>query len=68
MSERIEKLLDQCRTKYYTSSDGCVDYYDYRVDYEKFAELIVEECMNMTRGAVTGLEAFNNIKEHFGVE
>ena len=34
----------------------------------KFAELIIEECMNATRGASTGLDAFNNIKEHFGVE
>lgn len=33
----------------------------------QFAELIIEECMNSTRGAMTGLEAVNNIKEHFGV-
>lgn len=37
-------------------------------DLEKFAELIVEECMNATRGAITGLDAFNNIKAHFGVK
>lgn len=36
--------------------------------FDTFAELIVEECMNATRGAITGLDAFNNIKEHFGVE
>ena len=42
---------------------------------EKFAELIVQECMRMCKTAVgnadynTGrLHCLNNIKEHFGVE
>jgi len=42
---------------------------------EKFAELIVRECMSMCKTAVgnadynTGrMHCYNNIKEHFGVE
>jgi len=34
----------------------------------EFAEMIIKECMDATRGSITGLDAFNNIKQHFGVE
>lgn len=46
-----------------------------RIRDEKFAELIVKECMSMCITAVgnadynTGrMHCYNNIKEHFGVE
>ena len=63
MNERIKALYKEATGKSFAND------FDARVlEAEKFAELIVEECMNATRGASTGLDAFNNIKEHFGVE
>ena len=66
MNERIQELAEQAEQYAYrvaVGGDECQEAYT-----KKFAELIVEECMNATRGASTGLDAFNNIKEHFGVE
>jgi hypothetical protein len=61
MNERIRELAEQA---------GCsIDGMGFgEGDVEGLAELIVQECMNATRGASTGLDAFNNIKEHFGVK
>jgi len=62
MNERIRQLADQARfvdTLEYPHQDEV---------FEKFAELIVRECMDATRGSITGLDAFNNIKNHFGIE
>jgi hypothetical protein len=73
MNERIEQLARQVDA-------GYIPRYDmWQMDSEtvqKFAELIVRECiMAMCKTAVgnadynTGrLHCFNNIKEHFGVE
>ena len=72
MNEQIEHCLYQAGL----TAQGCWDELD---DYakqgiEKFAELIVRECMAMCKTAVgnadynTGrLHCLNNIKEHFGV-
>jgi hypothetical protein len=73
MNERIKKLAEQAGmsddkygmffAKDKHDEDG--------VDLEKFAELIVQECMTVARGA-DGLDATHEawylIKEHFGVE
>ena len=57
MNERIRELHSQCKV----SDEGKLLYFD----YERFAELIVRECINATgNSAGTG----NMIKEHFGVE
>ena len=57
MNERIRELHSQCKV----SDEGKLLYFD----YERFAELIVRECINATGNcAGTG----NMIKEHFGVE
>jgi hypothetical protein len=67
MNERIKELLEQAGVKYVTMPKDTV--------YEKFAELIVRECLDMCKTTVgnadynTGrLHCLNNIKEHFGVE
>jgi hypothetical protein len=70
MNEKIKELLVKCQAE---SIDG--PEYPRYVDQEKFAEMIVRECMAMCKTAVgnadynTGrLHCLNNIKEHFGVE
>jgi hypothetical protein len=81
MNERIKELVKQagghCNTHNLASNPvqyrESVELWDDRI--EKFAELIVRECMAMCKTAVgnadynTGrLHCLNNIKEHFGVE
>ena len=70
MNERIEHCLYQAGL----TAQGCWDELD---DYakqgiEKFAELIVQECgvalSPMLRDMVSRGQAYNLIKEHFGVE
>jgi hypothetical protein len=76
MNERINELLKQSRTEYWTQ-------YTPSYDYEKFAELIVRECEKVIRAeiAVTDIDSeaerawemgmecgVGLIKEHFGVE
>jgi hypothetical protein len=64
MNERINELLKQSRTEYWTQ-------YTPSYDYEKFAELIVQECAEiaLTDGQSTGnFEVFNKITKHFGVQ
>ena len=57
MNERIRELHSQCKV----GDEGQLLYFD----YERFAELIVRECINATGNcAGTG----DMIKEHFGVE
>jgi hypothetical protein len=68
MNERIKELAEQATIQegsHGVFGEPTINEY---VDLEKFAELIVKECLNATRGAVTGLDAFNSIKQHFGVE
>jgi hypothetical protein len=65
MNELVEKLAKQA-----TSSDGWL------FDYQKFAELIVRECIDiiapytvrMSRPGEEYLHPILEIKEHFGVE
>lgn len=71
MNERIKDLLLQNKDNFsysVTAVDGEVYIHGSEENLEKFAELIIEECLNSTRGSITGLDAFNNIKQHFGVE
>ena len=71
MNERIEKLVEQA---FIITTDGKIGHVNnYMV--EKFAELIVRECMDVVRdinqeydGGSTVVNAADEIKEHFGVE
>ena len=64
MNERINELLKQSRTEYWTQ-------YTPSYDYEKFAGLIVRECAEiaLVDGQSTGnFDTFNKIQKHFGVK
>ena len=75
MNSRIKELCEHAKvyatecTKHFTGDEPVVwmDYYT-----EKFAELIVKECgvalSPMLRDMVSRGQAFDLIKEHFGVE
>jgi hypothetical protein len=67
MNERIRELLEQAGVKYVTMPKDTV--------YEKFAELIVQECGEVAYKAywnnpetVRGVHIQEKIKQHFGVE
>jgi hypothetical protein len=69
MNELINELLKQSRTEYWTQ-------YTPSYDYEKFAELIVRECLKIVEPTedsgdewcVTLKGTAQEIKQHFGVE
>ena len=67
MNERIKELEKLATPRCYDET-GC--YIGNRFDAEKFAELIVRECVHavQNRGGMCGVLASNWIKEHFGVE
>jgi len=61
MNERIQELVEQCHHRYS----------EHHIDLEKFAELIVRECMkvNSKELSITAIERLLPLyKEHFGVE
>ena len=69
MNERINELIKQSYVTVRSQNDRDVTYFS----QEKFAELIVRECMGITDKCSTGpglhdLFADNIIAEHFGVE
>jgi hypothetical protein len=70
MNERIKKLTEQAELPL-LDVDGNCKYGDTYFSKEKFAELLVNECITVARGA-DGLDATHEawylIKEHFGVE
>ena len=64
MNERIRQLLEQAGVTYAVMPKDTV--------YEKFAALIIEECgialSPMLRDMVSRGQAYDLIKQHFGVE
>jgi hypothetical protein len=63
MNERIQELAEQCHRTFS----------EHHIDLDRFAELIVRECMDITKQCSTGkgihdLFADEIIAEHFGVE
>ena len=77
MNERIRQLADEAVTRVALRCEGSMESdkhgewirYD---DLEKFAELIVQECgvalSPMLRDMISRGQAFDLIKQHFGVE
>ena len=65
MNERIDKLVSQCIDQRWTVTGPMFD-------REKFAELIIQQCgvalSPMLRDMVSRGQAYDLIKEHFGVE
>jgi len=70
MNERIRQLADQADIVFGHYNNNAV--LCSAIDIEKFAELIVEECgvalSPMLRDMVSRGQAYNLIKQHFGVE
>ena len=67
MNERIKELAEQCYETGPIGKDGWPEYS--RVNEEKFAELIVRECMELGDKALQdGKWPGDVLKKHFGVE
>jgi hypothetical protein len=64
MNERIQELMKQCTEQVYDSRTGSAD----KLNAEKFAELIVAECMDVVTRKCASPTAYNALVEHFGVE
>ena len=72
MNERIRELAEQAGFEPHYEPDGT---FSYSEQFEKFAELIVKECMTVGFNAVYNVEddsnaivVYTEIKQHFGVE
>lgn len=64
MNEKIEELVDKCYHQYS----------EYNIDLEKFAQLIIQECVDiclnnqLRNEPVSAGECAYDIQEHFGVD
>ena len=71
MNERIKQLVKQAADYANTYSDAGADVW-FEIYNKKFAELIVKECRvaltPMLRDMISRGQAYNLIKQHFGVE
>ena len=74
MNERIEQLKSQCWVEKRWDNDMWIEKH---IDLEKFAELIVQECAQVSEDDITDGDACctntadriaRQIKKHFGVE
>jgi hypothetical protein len=75
MNKRINELAEQCRIETYGVTGELLEF---GFDQEKFAELIVKECVSVVEGgkflhdqaptALFAKECSGAIKQHFGVE
>jgi len=75
MNERIRELISQCTETLTGWDDHRGNYTEKYFDKEKFAELIVRECVTrleqhhpFTKDPEAYLYAISLIEEHFGVE
>jgi len=64
MNERMYELINQC---FIGTTDGKLSELNTVANIEKFAELIVRECANITNNAEP-YQANDLILKHFGVE
>ena len=79
MNERIKELAEQAGGEFYTGFAGSPNSVKFmEQDFEKLAELIVKECVNVVEGgsflhdqaptAIFAKECSAAIKRHFGVK
>lgn len=78
MNERIKELAEQATKEVWGNNpfNGSPEFERHELDPEKFAELIIKECLNFVEpmpgsGDIDDLAleaAHNGIKKHFGVE
>ena len=73
MNEQIEKLAEQCYETGPIGKDGWPEYS--KLNYKKFAELIVLECIKMVENEAAqyaaptwAVELVNDMHERFGLE
>ena len=67
MNDRIAELKSQCIVREQRGTNAFDSYMVNRFDTEKFAELIVEECIaNLHLHGYD--DALNQLRQHFGVE
>ena len=71
MNKLLQKLANQCRTEYH---DRHGDYIE-QFDEEKFAEMLIRECLEQVRDEVQyehdwklANDVVKRVLEHFGVE
>ena len=64
MNKNIECLMEQATTTHF-NEDGSGFHYFHK---DRFAELIVRECIDMAESAGLGVDAVEYMKEHFGIE
>jgi hypothetical protein len=65
MNERIRQLVRESHLDVYGLG---LDKAKWEHTIEKFAELIVQECMEVVAGKCASPTAYNALAEHFGVE
>ena len=75
MNEQIKQLMDQTLDEKFSGTWSTMDMQDLQKFSERFAELIVRECLTKIENEaaqyaepVWAFELVNDIKEHFGVE
>jgi len=66
MNERLQLLAEQAEDWADNQNFYESDYRDYLM--EKFAELIVRECIFISRTSTDGFAAGRRMEEHFGVK
>ena len=77
MNERIRQLADEAKMSTYLLAYGL----EFNISIEKFAELIVKECVSQIENLSPGYDDYRNqiedafrrdcveqVKQHFGVE
>jgi hypothetical protein len=64
MNERIEKLIEQCTVQEFSDCTGGFETFD----KEKFAELIVRECIGVVDRDDGATHVQELLLKHFGVE
>ena len=67
MNERIRELAEQAGFQY-INDEGIGWAGNYNSSLEKFAELIVRECVMISRTSTDGFTAGRRMEQHFGVE
>ena len=73
MNSRIQELKNQCWVEKHWDKEN-ERWIDRHIDLDKFAELIVGECVYVSEGYfgfkdhTPGTAIANEIKQHFGVE
>ena len=68
MNKRIRELVDQCTESSTSYFDGRGNVTSTHFDKEKFAELIVRECLDLVGNKHCPNYAYTSISNHFGIE